>query len=247
MLIAITKREKEKNFIKRFLNKSRISISKNTLMGGTFYVVECSREKTPWEKILTSVPENASFLLADGIMPVGAIKTFKSTGRLAKALFVKGFSNMVKSLPSSVKITLVDVGGSYTHLAKEFLSHVAFLRVVTAQRELYEDVALHVLRETGASLMISGDIKSSFDSDIVFIPDGAPKVMFFPSSVDVYAPFADNINAENIFCVSGMHLPQSFIDAVPAGINAYSFAHAMFECGSMKNIDGIELDIKRCI
>lgn len=245
MFIVLTRGERAKNKLQAHLRKNKFTVEQRQVAQTVFYAIDTATDFVPWDKIRTVVGRNVQFLVEEDVSVPADILLFHGNALVVNA-FRTQFKSHLKSL-SMPRLTVVDYQGELVSEIANYFAYATQIRVVSDKIELYTAHASTILRQTGASLLVSSDIHSAMDSDVLFAPRGIRGTFFAPQTMQVFSLFPDGIQGGVLFYPKFFQCDGALLDDIPAKMSETLFLCALYELGHAKSLEKINLDIGRYI
>lgn len=244
-MFALISVGKKQGFIKEKLWKNKFEISEESFWGYRYYHFQSKTDNIPWEKIIEKCPSKMPILLGRGVEKIDGLNIF-SGENLYRKLFENRFLEILKNMDSP-SLAVVDYDCSLVAMISTYLRHAQSVRVITDKVEKYTGYSSEILRETGASILVSSDINSARNDSVLFAPKGIRNGGIFGDKTKVYTISANGVHAQNVFAPVSVNIPESFRDEIPDDIEPFYFLSALYQLCEMKNVGNIKLDIRRKI
>lgn len=207
--------------------------------GAPFFTVCVSRRRgeIPWDEVSFYAGNCAErMLLPKGVIPPAesSVKAFVPKLLPQRVLFNTSCDLLARNEQSPVgkTITLIDMNGNLTREVYRLVPFASSVRVVTKKEELYESCSEKIMEDFGAALLITDNIASAADSNVIIAPDGLPEELLMSKTCIVFS--GKEQPSQGFVSVTGkdMNLQPCYRRIVPAGIEEDTFAGALFEkCG----------------
>lgn len=242
MFIMVFKGKKSKNRISRWLRKSKYEVSESSFLGKKYYTVRCAGETIPWKKIMKEFGTQLPFFLEDSDDAVPGIRTVREDGALLeRALMNSALAHCKKNRPE--KLTIVDYSGRMSSYVEPFIRYSRYVRIVTEQTDAYTSLAFRILCKTGMSLLISKDIRSSYDSAAVVIPEAINETVIYAGKTKVFCMSPDGIIAGDMTVARRFVCPYSVMREIPDGVDKERFLSVVYAITKDEKLTDAELDI----
>lgn len=207
--------------------------------GAPFFTVNVSRIRgeIPWDEISFYAGNCAErMLLPKGVIPpaTSRVKAFVPKLLPQRVLFNTACEllSRISKNPIGKTITLIDMNGDLTREVHRLVPFASTVRVVTKKEELYEPFSEKIMEDFGASLLITDNVDSAADSNIIIAPDGLTDEILPSKTCIVFS--GREQPSQGYVSVTGrdMNLQPCYRRIVPQGIEPDIFAAALFEkCG----------------
>lgn len=244
-MFALISAGEETGFIKKKLYKNKFIVTEKTFWGHRYYHFQAKTDNVPWEKIMEKCPRKMPLILGKNVEPIEGLNIFHGN-KLSCKLFEDRFLEILKSM-NNPSLAVVDYDCTQISLVSTYLRYAKSLRVITDKVEKYTSYSSEILRETGASILVSADINSARSCDVLFASKGIRAGASFGNNTMVYTISGGGVDGKNIFVPNCVKIPDSFTDEIPEDVEPFVFLSAMHQLCEMKNLSNIKLDIRRRI
>lgn len=225
----------------RRLRKNRFTAQRREVRGAPFYYIQTATDNIPWERIIALAGKNVQFVLEDGITPPEGLPVFTG-GKLAERLLEREFLQQLRRIRPA-KLTVVDYDGEQMDNMKEYFRYAQQIRVITGRTEQYTDRSMALLRETGASLLLSRDLKAAADSTVLYGPKGIRGRFFAPAGLKVFTLKPGEVSGNAVYYPKRVQCSEGLEASLPAGVSAMRFLSALYELSGFQRLEEIKLDI----
>lgn len=241
MFIVVVRGRQPKSRIRRWLGKKRFVLEQRQLKGASYCFIRTATEQIPWERILPLAGKNVQFLLEKGIEPPEGLPVFQGE-KLTEKLLEQSFQQLLARQQPN-RLSVVDYDGEQLQQMERYFKSAAQIRVITGRVEQYTGCSMELLQNMGASLLISRDIQSSVDSQMLYAPKGI-RGSFAPSpEMIVVTMRTRGFQGGQLFYPRGFLCPAELEAAVPEGIAPVRFFSALYELSAFQNVGRMHLDI----
>ena len=133
-------------------------------------------DKIAWKKIANIVKEDSKYVLCSENVRVPityGIQRFASN-KLSRRLCENAAISVIENInvkPSDIAISLYDPRAAYSDLLDILLQYSAQIRVVSNNINFYEEESARLMEEYGVTVLITDNILSLDNSDIMIAPD----------------------------------------------------------------------------
>lgn len=207
--------------------------------GAPFFTVCVSRVRgeIPWDDVAFYSGNCAErMLLPKGVIPPAnsKVKAFVPKFLPQRVLFNTACELLARSEQSPVgkTITLIDNNAVLTREVNRLVPFGSAVRVVTNKTEDYELYSEKIMEDFGATLLLTDNIDSAADSNIIISPEGLPEEILPSKTCIVFS--GKQQPSQGFVSVTGkdVNLQPCYRRIVPHGIDNDMFAAALFEkCG----------------
>lgn len=244
-MFALISAGEKQGFIREKMWKNKFEICEKSFWGYRYYHFQAKTDNIPWDKIMEKCPKKMPVLLGRGVERIEGLNVF-SGDKLYRKLFADRFLEILKNMDNP-SLAVVDYDCSLVSMISTYLRHAKSVRVITDKAEKYTGYSADILRETGASILVSSDINSARNDSVLFAPKGIRSGGIFGDETMIYTISANGIHAQNVFVPVSVNIPERFRNEIPVDVEPFYFLSALYQLCEMKNVTNIKLDIRRKI
>lgn len=216
----------------------------NVMSAAPFYYLEiherqCGRNFEQVSKILGRCAHNLIVCGEYHLPDNPNIKRFYPS-KLPRVLLLNTALDLTKRLSASsdrLSLSLIDYKGNWCDYAYEFVKYAKTVRVITNACEKYTQAAENIFDEYGASLIINDNISSVSGCDIVVSPDNNKERFYNTCVLRCYPDGRQDLLKGKGYC-----LPKEYLAIMPAGIDEFLFACALYELCGVKKLGELKYD-----
>lgn len=241
MFIVVRRGPPLKGFWFRRRRARRFTTQKFEIEGAPYCLIETACDSIPWEQVRRVAGKTVPFLLEEGVQAPEGVQVFHGK-KLAAKLLERELVKQLRAAPPD-KLTVVDYDGGQMDKIKQYFRYAAQIRVITRRTEAYTDYAMELLRETGAALLISRDIRASADSQMLYAPKGIKGRFFAPPETRVFTAEPGEISGSRVYWPRGISCVPELEAQLPEGIPLFPFLCALYEVSGFDRLEQIKLDI----
>lgn len=239
--MVIERGKKPKSRLIGRLRKNRFLGEQREVCGASYYHIQTATDNIPWERIRPIAGRNVQFLVEKGVDVPEGIPLFQGE-KLAERLLEREFTKHLRRLRPK-KLTVVDYDGDQLNKMERYFRYAAQIRVITGRVEQYTDCSIRLLRHTGATLLISRDIKAAADSQMLYAPKGVRGQFLAPTGMQVFTLHAGEVRGGHICYPRSVSCTKALEVALPNGVSPMLFLSALYELSGFQQLDQIKLDI----
>ena len=218
----------------------KITVSKSC----SFYLIEAAVKKNeiPWEEIKDIAGRSAlRLVLPPDISPPegsGIGKFFPDRfERIVMMNTMLYILKMCRFPPQKLRLSIIDWNADFLGSVGKLSESASLVRIITNKPKKYEKAAETLMEEKGAALMISDDISSAKNSNIVFAPFGISEEADFSEETYLFVCGEYECGGGIIIKPAEIALPVEIADFLPQGHSPTCFAGALYEMCGMRSLE----------
>ncbi len=205
--------------------------------------VKSRKNKIKWKKIARIFKNKKINILCNDniIIPENfALKRFYSAN-FQKRLCQNAAINILKLAradPNKISISLIDKYGQYSENLDYLVRFSNKVSVITSNESLYTKKQAEIMRDYGASIVVSDKLDWLFSSCIVLAPDRIEKLLPIKKNCFIFTGEKSQFtNSVNIYYKYKVKVPYSYEKLKPDGIDSEDFLSAVFDEYNFKDME----------